>query len=85
MRKIRAMLNRIRGLWHRSSGEAEFSAELEAHISMHVDDGVRSGLDPEEARRRALILLGGAEQVRQAHRERNGLPWQSIRRSPRLR
>jgi predicted permease len=75
MRKIRAMLNRIRGLWHRSSGEAEFSAELEAHISMHVDDGVRSGLDAEEARRRALILLGGAEQVRQAHRERNGLPW----------
>ncbi|MGB6687734.1 MAG: ABC transporter permease, partial [Terracidiphilus sp.] len=33
------------------------------------------GLSEAEARRRALIRLGGAEQTRQAYRERRGLPW----------
>ena len=42
---------------------------------MHTDDGIRAGLSPEEARRQALIHLGGAEQTRQAHRERRTVPW----------
>jgi len=42
---------------------------------MHTDDLVRAGLTPTEARRQALIRLGGAEQTRQAHRERRTLPW----------
>ena len=32
-------------------------------------------MSPEEARRQALIRLGGAEQTRQAYRERRTLPW----------
>jgi predicted permease len=34
---------------------------------------MRAGLDAQEARRQALIRLGGAEQIRQAHRERRTL------------
>src|SRR5580692_7501144 len=56
-------------------GDAEFQAELEGHIAMHTEDGVRAGLSREEARRRALIRLGGVEQTRQAYRERRTLPW----------
>ena len=56
-------------------GDAEFQAELESHIAMHTEDGVRAGLSREEARRRALIRLGGVEQTRQAYRERRTLPW----------
>jgi predicted permease len=55
-------------------GDSEFTAELESHIAMHTDDGVRAGLSPAEARRQALIRLGGAEQTRQAQRARRGLP-----------
>jgi hypothetical protein len=54
--------------------DAEFQAELESHIAMHTEDGVRAGLSPEEARRRALMRLGGVEQTRQAYRERRTLP-----------
>jgi predicted permease len=53
----------------------DFDAELESHVAMHTEDGVRAGLSPEEARRQALIKLGGAEQARQAMRERATLPW----------
>lgn len=58
-----------------SRADQEFSAELESHIAMDVEDGVRSGLSPEQARRRAFIRLGGAEQARQTYRDRRGLPW----------
>ena len=75
MRKLRALWIRFAGLLGFGSADHDFSDELESHLAMHVDDGIRSGLSPEEARRRAIIQLGGAEQVRQAQRERRGLPW----------
>ncbi len=75
MRKLRALWMRLAGLLRSGRGDGDFSDELESHIAMQVEDGVRSGLSWEEARRRALIQLGGAEQVRQARRERRTLPW----------
>ena len=70
MRKLRALWKRIAGFLYSGRDDHEFSDELESHIAMHVEDGVRSGLSAEEARRRALIQLGGAEQTRQAWRDR---------------
>jgi macrolide transport system ATP-binding/permease protein len=75
MRKLRALLIRLRDLLSFHRGEDDFAAELESHVAMHTEDGIRAGLSPEEARRQAMIRLGGAEQTRQAYRERRGLPW----------
>lgn len=76
MRKFRAFWMRFFGgvLGTRSSRD-EFDSELASHIAMHTEDGVRAGLSPNEARRRALIRLGGADQARQAYRDRQSLPW----------
>ena len=75
MRKIRAIWMRLLGLVRRSRADEDFSAEVEAHLALHIDAGVRSGLSESEARRQALIRLGGVEQTRQAHRERRGVLW----------
>src|ERR1700761_3971668 len=75
MTKLRAYGLRILGLFRRRHAEDDFAAELESHIAMHIEDGMRAGLAPEEARRQALLHLGGAEQTRQAHRERRLFPW----------
>ena len=75
MRKLRALWLRLCGLLRKPRGDSDFEAELASHVAMHTDDGIRAGLSPEEARRQALIRLGGAEQARQAYRERRGLPW----------
>jgi len=75
MRKLRAIWKRIAGLLNFGKADADFSAELASHVAMHVDDGIRAGLAPDEARRRALLQLGGMEQARQAYRERARLPW----------
>jgi len=71
------VLRKVRALWMRLVGghADEFDAELESHLAMHIEDGVRTGMTPEQARRRALIALGGTEQTRQAVRERDTLPW----------
>jgi predicted permease len=75
MDRLRA---KLRALWMRVSHARgrpdDFDAELESHLAMHIEDGMRGGMSREEARRQALIRLGGAEQTRQAYRERNGLP-----------
>ena len=71
MRKLRALWLRVLG---KQQIRDEFEAELEGHVAMHTDEGVRAGLDPSEARRQALIRLGGEEQVRQAYRDRATLP-----------
>jgi predicted permease len=75
MRKLRSFAQRLRGIFRSRSFDADFDAELESHVTLHTEDGIRAGLDPEEARRQALIRLGGAEQTRQAHRERRTIPW----------
>jgi predicted permease len=75
MRKMRAMWIRLRGLVRRSRADEEFSAELDAHLALHIDAGAQAGMSQSEARRQALILLGGVEQTRQAHRDGRGILW----------
>jgi predicted permease len=75
MHTLRALGLRLLALFHSRRSGDDFAAELESHVALHTDDGIRAGLTPEEARRQALIRLGGAEQTRQAHRERRTLPW----------
>ena len=74
MRKLRAVWIRLLGMVKGSRTDEEFSAELEAHIEMQVEDGVRSGLSADEARRRARMHLGGLEQVMQTRREGRTFP-----------
>ena len=73
--------NRVRGWLHRLAGavdgerrDSEFADELASHLQMHIDDNVRSGMSPDEARRRALLKLGGVEQTKEQYRDRRGLP-----------
>jgi len=75
MRNLGSLWLRLRGLFGMRNANDDIGAELESHVAMHTEDGIRAGLAPEEARRQALIRLGGAEQTRQAYRERRTLPW----------
>jgi predicted permease len=74
MRSVRAWFHRIAGLFKKESREREISAEMESHLVMHIEDNLRAGMRPEEARRQALIKLGGVEQTKESCRERRGLP-----------
>lgn len=75
MKSLRAWLRRLTGILPSQQQEQDFSAELESHLQMHIDDNVRAGMPPQQARRDALRKLGGMEQTKQAHRERRTLPF----------
>ncbi len=70
---LRAFFQRLRSLFSRRP--TDFDAELQSHLQLHIDDNLRAGMSPEEARRQALIQFGGLEQTRQTMRERSTLPW----------
>jgi putative ABC transport system permease protein len=74
VRRLRSLLVRIAGVFNAARRDRELAAELEAHLQLHVDDGVRAGLTPADARRHAILRLGGIPQVQEAVRERRGLP-----------
>src|SRR5579864_4910055 len=74
MRAIRAWLARLGELAFRKRRDLELAAEMESHLQMHIADGVRAGLAPEEARRQAVLALGGVEQVKENYRDGRGFP-----------
>ncbi|MBL8208872.1 MAG: ABC transporter permease, partial [Blastocatellia bacterium] len=74
MRTLRRWTMRIWGIFGRRRAEEDFAAEMESHLEMHVEDGMRAGLSEEEARRQARIKLGGVAQSRELYFEQRGAP-----------
>jgi putative ABC transport system permease protein len=74
MRLVRTLFLRVRGLFGTHRQERELSAEMESHLALHMEDNLRAGKSQEEARREALMKLGGVEQTKEMYRERRGLP-----------
>jgi putative ABC transport system permease protein len=74
MRHLRALLVRLGGLFNKDRRDRDIAAELESHLRLHIEENLRAGMSPAEARRSALIKLGGVEQVKISYREQRGLP-----------
>ena len=75
MINLRIFLSRLRGLFLKRKLEDELADEIQSHIEMQVEDNVRQGMSPEEARYLALRKFGGVDQVKETYRERRTLPW----------
>src|SRR5262245_10538467 len=67
------LLPRLSSLWRnlfrKARKDQELTEEIEAYLEMLVEQKIEDGLDPAEARRAALIELGGREQVKEKVRE----------------
>ena len=74
MTTLRIFLSRLRGLFLRRKLDADFAAEIESHLEMQIEDNVRQGMSPEEARYLALRKFGGVDQVTETYRDRRTLP-----------
>lgn len=74
LRQLRALAVRLSGLFSREKRDRELARELESHIEMHTEDNLRAGLSPQEARRQAIIKLGGVEPTKERYRRQRGLP-----------
>ncbi len=72
MRRWRALLRRLRQTL--SPRPDDFAAEIDSHLQLHIDDNLRAGMTPDQARRHALICLGGPAQTRERYRDQHGIP-----------
>src|SRR5713101_3905920 len=67
-------LNRLAALFRRRHLEDDLDAELRSHLEIAIERNLRRGMGPEQARREALLDLGGVEQTKEIYREQRGLP-----------
>jgi hypothetical protein len=73
MKTLRAFWLRLASTVHVEAQEG-FAEELEGHLQMHTDDNVRKGMSATEARRDAVMKLGGVEQTKELYHDRQTLP-----------
>ncbi|HEY4010106.1 MAG TPA: ABC transporter permease [Acidobacteriaceae bacterium] len=71
---IRSALARIRAFANKPVRDTDLDQELASHLDFAIEENLRRGLSPEEARRQALIRFGGVEQSREQQRAARGLP-----------
>ncbi len=74
MRNLRAGFIRLMGMFAKKRHEQELAEEIGCHLQMQVEENIRAGMTPEEARRQALIRFGGVESVKESCRDRRGIP-----------
>ena len=96
MPRLHRFASALKNLIAGSRVDRELDAELRAHVELLTEEKVRAGLSPEEARRRALLEMGGVEPVKEQVREARAgagvegflrdlaLAARSLRRSPGL-
>ena len=74
MRHLRVFVRRLTGLFGKNRRDRELAEEIESNLELHIADNLRVGMSAGEARRQALIQLGGVEATKEAYRDQRGLP-----------
>jgi predicted permease len=72
---IRLFLWRLINLFRHDRWDRSLNNELEFHLEMEIAEYQKQGLSSVEARRRAIIALGGLDQTIEMYRETETIPW----------
>ena len=75
MTTLRQAWARLLSFFRKRGLDREFDEELAAHLELATEEHLRRGMTPAEARRLALVKLGGMEPSKERHRDARGLPW----------
>jgi predicted permease len=73
--RIRIFLSRARRLWGGDVNNGDFQQEISSHLAEAIEDYVRQGCSPAEARQRALVEFGGVTQAQEAYRDEGSFAW----------
>jgi predicted permease len=74
MTSVHIFLSKLRALFQKRKLEGELADEIQSHLEMQIEDLVRQGMNPQEARYSALRKFGGVDQIKETYRERRTLP-----------
>jgi len=65
---------RVLALFRGKQLDHELDEEISTHLSLAMEENLRRGMSPDEARRQALVQFGGPQQAKENHREARSLP-----------
>jgi predicted permease len=71
---IRAAWSRAAAVFRPARLDADLDAEIASHLRAAIEDNIRLGMTPEEARRQALVRFGTVASAMEQQREARGLP-----------
>ena len=76
--------SRLLGFVTQRRQDDEFEAEVAAHLELLIEEGIRRGATPEDARRQAILRFGGPVQIQEQQHDNRSLPfvettWRDIR------
>jgi putative ABC transport system permease protein len=74
MRTIHEVVSRLLSVFRKTKLDREFDEELSAHIDLLTERNRQRGLPADEARRQAVLRMGGVSTTQELHREARGLP-----------
>ncbi len=77
---LREAFNQVRSYFRNEQLDREVNEEMASHLEMAVEENLRRGMSPEEARRQALLRFGGVQQALEQQRESRSLPWVDVLR-----
>jgi predicted permease len=75
MHRIRALIYRLRGLFHRRLLEAEMQEELRTHLDALIERNVAAGMSGVDARKAAQREFGGVAQIAERARDQRRSLW----------
>ena len=74
-RFLRRFFSRFLALFQRSRWNRDLADELSSTLQLHIDDNLRAGTSPAEARRAAFLALGSPETLKETIRDRRSFPF----------
>jgi putative ABC transport system permease protein len=67
-------MKRFLAIFRKRRLDRELDDELRFHIDAEIEQNLRRGMSPDQARHEAQRSFGGVEQVKEAYRDRRGIP-----------
>lgn len=74
VRMLRSWFVRLLNFFKRDHWEQELTDEMQSNLEFQIEDNVRSGMTPQEARRAAHLRFGSIDAVKEGVRDRLGIP-----------
>jgi predicted permease len=75
MDRIRTLLSRCAAFFRGRKLDEDLDEELRTHIDFAIEENLKRGLSPQDARTAALLAFGGVTQTKEAYRSQRGLPF----------
>ncbi len=70
---LKVLACKLSGLFRKGGPEREMNEEIESHLAMQIEENLKKGMSPAEARLSALRSFGGVEQAKEIFRDQQRL------------